>query len=242
MRGHAHACGTAVFAFDDLSEAFDGKFASTYVKQGSRYGTYHIAQETVAADGKDPLLAYPVPMGFREVTDVGLDLRVELGETGEIVILHQHFGGDVHQFDVGLEIDAAVESEVERQSFVGHMILIGACHGVEPSMGVGLDGKDVVDTEVGGKIRVEFESELGALLNKRFLGGIKSPVEMGIKIACMHTCICSATAHDGNLLAKERRKRLFDGLLNGRQTRLRLPTTVVSSIISQMYEKTRQNN
>ena len=163
MRGHGDAGGAAVFVLYDFTQSVEGEFAAPHVEQGAGDGAHHVAQEAVAAYGEDELVAFALPAGLGEMADVGFHLGVEFGETGKVVVLHEDFRSLVHEVEVGLEVDAAVEALAEGQSAVADVVLVGARRGVETGVGVVLDGEDVVDGDVVGQETVEFEGELRAV-------------------------------------------------------------------------------
>ena len=160
LRGHGDAGGAAVFALYDFTQAVEGEFAATHVEQGAGDGTHHVAQEPVAGNGEDELVAFVLPAGVGEMADIGFHLGVEFGKAGKVVVLHEYFRPLVHEVEVGPEVDAAVEALEKGQSSVADAVLVGARRGVETSVGVVLDGEDVVDGDVVGQETVEFEGEL----------------------------------------------------------------------------------
>lgn len=214
MGRHGDSGGAAVFALDDLAEAVEGEFATAYVEEGAGDGTHHVAQESVAADGEDEFVADGVPVGIGEVADVGLDLGVEFGEGGEVFVLHEYVGTLVHEVDVGVVVDAAVEALLEGKPKVGDMVLVGAGGGIEAGVGIGLDGEDGEDGEVGRQEAVEFEGELlgvdGRQLGQGFgVGGdlvalvvddvgALGVVKVGVVVGGMDTGVGAAAADDGD--------------------------------------------
>ena len=92
------------------------------------------------------------------MADVGFDLCVEFGETGEVVVLHENLSSLVHQIDVGTVVDSAIESLGEGETLVADMVLIGACSGIETRVGIVFDGENAENGDVGGQDVVEFES------------------------------------------------------------------------------------
>ena len=247
LGGHGDAGGAAVFALDDLAEAVEGELATAYVEQGAGDGAHHVAQEAVAADGEDELGAYGFPVGLGEVADVGLDLGVELGEGGEVVVLHKDLGGLVHELDIGGEIDAAVEALPEGEALGGDVVLVGAGGGVEAGVGVGLDGEDGEDGEVGGEEGVELEDELLGVDGRQVgqglgiggdlvaLGvediGALGVVEMGVVGAGVDAGIGAAAAHYGYGGAQQGGEGLLDGELHGGQAGLGLVAVVVGAVV-----------
>ena len=167
-------------------------------------------------------------MGFSEVADVGFVVGVQFCKACEIVVLHKSACGDVHSVDVGVEIDAAIKSLLEREPGRGDEIFIGARGGRETSMEVVGDVEDVENGYVGREETVEFEDEFG--------GQGRVNVEMGKEIGGMDTGVGTAATDDGHFGAQESCQSMLDGLLHSRQPWLGLPAVIVGAIICQMNE------
>ena len=170
-------------------------------------------------------------MRLGQVADVGLHLRVQLGEGGEVVVLHEDFGGAVHEVEVGYVIDTRVEPLAEREAERGDVVLIGAGRGVETGVGAHGHGVDVEDGDVGRKQVVQLEDQLPRV--QRFLS---AAIEMGIEVAGMHAGVRTAAAHHGDGLAQQRGERLLERELHRGERGLGLPTAVTRSIIGHMDE------
>lgn len=165
------------------------------------------------------------------MADVCLHLRVELGEGGEVVVLHKHAGGLVHEGYVGTEVYAAVLSLAERQAAVADVVLVGAGGGVEARMGVVGHGEDAVDGYIRRQQVVELEDQLVAVDGP--LG-----IEVGVEVAGVHAGVRASAANDGYGGAQQRGEGILEGQLHSGQPRLRLPAVVTRSVIGQMDEIT----
>ena len=147
------------------------------------------------------------------MADVGLNLGVQFGKACEILVFHEDFGSLVHQFDVGLEVDAAVQSLFKRQAAVAYVVLVGSGSGVEPGVCVLLHREDVENGNIGWQEAVQFEHQI---LHRPLADAFVFHVEMGIEVAGMHSGVGPATTHNGNGLPQKCGECLFQRELHRR--------------------------
>ncbi len=87
MSGYGCPGIAAVFRFYNLSKIRQCQFALSDFYHCTDYGAHHIPQKTVGLDGEYQLLSGIFPVGLHNCTIIGLYIRVQFGETGEIGVI-----------------------------------------------------------------------------------------------------------------------------------------------------------
>ena len=111
------------------------------------------------------------------------------------------------------------------------VVLVGATLRIETGVLVGLHLKQIENDNLIGQKVIEFMNQLLTLFWREALFGI----EMGIEVAGVHTCVCSAATGDGHaLLMQQQREAGFQSFLYGGVLWLNLPTEKRRTVVCQV--------
>ena len=98
----------------------------------------HVTQEAVGTNGKDPRhVVHLRPGGLHDAAVVGLHVRMQLAEAGEVGILEQRTGRLVHPVEVGALEKSATILPVKRILGRRNVILVHARGGIKAGMRFG---------------------------------------------------------------------------------------------------------
>src|SRR5690606_40162704 len=91
FRWHRNTRYRAVLALDDGMHVFGRMLASADFQQGSDNGSDHVTEKPIGGDIKHELILLiairPTPLGARDVTVMGMHLRMGLAEAGKVFVL-----------------------------------------------------------------------------------------------------------------------------------------------------------
>ena len=230
VAGHGGAGGAAVLALDDLAEFLHGHLVAADLDEGADDGAHHVAQEAVGSDGEYPLVAVLGPLGMGDAAVVGLDVGVQFGEGGEVGVVQQAACGLVHQVKVKVGRTFPTQG-IEEGILAGNgEVFVGAASGVKAGMGIVMDGRDVVDSDV---LRQQGVEAMDKPVN---VGNGLLGVKVGDHQAGIDAGVGAARARHGRGRLKQRRHRLLDDLLHRGVLGLHLPPVVAGAPEPQFHK------
>ena len=198
---HRRARTAAVFLLDNATEAVDIHLAAAHFEQGSYHGPNHVAQETVGTDGKDPRhVVHLRPGSLHDAAVVGLHVRMQLAEAGEVGIVEQRTGRLVHPVEVGALEKSATILPVKRILGRRNVILVHARGGIKAGMCFGLHRPQAVHRDIRRQQAVQLVGHENFV--QRTVG-----IKMGHHERSMYPRIRTPGPHYADLAAQQRRQR-----------------------------------
>ena len=193
------------------------------MEERADYGTYHIAQESVRRDGKDPLagLCKWHPSGFRYTAVVRFDVGMQFAEAREVDISGKKSRRFIHTFEVELTIGLQHQAFHKRIFLLGQIVMVSPGDGIEARVGIGFDRSHSVYDDVAWEEFIEPFCQ-GGSFRRRIAGKIR----MCYHLVGMNSCIGSSCSDDTDRLAHDGRYGFLYGLLHTGSIRLRLPAAV----------------
>jgi hypothetical protein len=96
MSGSRSAGFAPILRLDNIPKTFERKFSFADFQQRTHYGSNHIAQETIGLNGKHPSAVLFGPSSMVYLAVIGLNVRMELTETGKVGIFEKDFRSLIH--------------------------------------------------------------------------------------------------------------------------------------------------
>ena len=140
MPRHRSACGATVFTLNNLAKFFYRHLVASYLDKGTDDGPYHVAEETVGGDSKNPLLAILFPAGMGDAAIVCFDIGMELGKRGKVDIVQQMMSRLIHQFKVEIRRAFPAERVQEGVFSCYGEVLVGSAGSIKAGMSIVMNG------------------------------------------------------------------------------------------------------
>jgi len=228
MAGRGEVGQLVVTLFEDAGEFFYAEFSAPDLHHGADETAHHSPQKPVCPDTINKALFVLFPGAFQDGAEEGLYLAVAFSESGKILVSGDEGGGSpelVAVEGIGIEPGAVGEEGVLDPIDIVPVLPAG---GVEPAVGVGGYGVDIVQDDVGGKDGVDIIKN--ALVDSPFIIKVEEVLK-GVDAA-----VGAGRSGEFEAGAEEGAEGFFDFLLDGGGVLLDLESAVVGAFVGEFEE------
>ena len=220
-----------VAALDDRAEPVGRVTSAPHVDQRAYQRPHHIPQKPVRTDRETHRAAgVDRPDGLLHTADVGLVVRIELGERGEVVVRGQHRRRLVHPPDV--ERHVILPRLVPREGILARLdeVAVLPFAGVEAGVCILRHGRHAAHGNVARQQEIELVDRL------RRIGDGTFAIEVRHVVGRIDPRVGTPGARQSNRFAQQGSERPFERLLHRRLVGLPLPAAVGSPVVPE-FEK-----
>ncbi len=201
-------------------------------QHGANNSPHHIPQKPVCRNGKDHPIINVLPLCCTHVANIRFCLGLSLAKRCEISLSDQKFCGGVHSFQIefsrmvnGVGIAEWVFTEMDK-------VIVTSGVSAKARVKIAVHRHYSINGNIHGQNRIHFKTEI--------LGQIHRGVKMQKVRRRVNACIGSTAAHYPAQILHKNGQRLFHFFLHGIYSRLHLPSTIITSVVSQLQKISRQ--